>query len=267
MFDWEIIPSLIMGSTLSLESYRPFQTLLFPAPHPLRAWSGEEFEGGAPGVPPYVVRTEPLLEWAVPKTREARWVIHCHGNASDVESMDAQVRAYSSVTGATYVSWEYPGYGPRPGPCTAAQMKVDIVRLYDYIRAKHHLRPEQITVMGHSLGSGPAVWLASQRPLIGGLILLSPYTSIQGIIAEWLPWLAYACPTVFDNVGAIAQVTCPILFIHGKKDNVIPWTHTERLAQAAKHALSKTICYAADATHNDWHLEEEVFGPMRAFFH
>jgi pimeloyl-ACP methyl ester carboxylesterase len=258
-----------MGNGLSLEAYRPFQSLLFPAPHRLRGWSGEEFESGSAGVPPYTVRTEPLLEWTGPKVREARWVIHCHGNATDVEGMDAQVRAYSSATGASFISWEYPGYGPRPGPCTAAEMKADIVALYDHLIVTHKLRPHQISVMGHSIGSGPAVWLASQRPLIGGLILLSPYTSIRDIIAEWLPatWIAYACPTVFDNETAISQVTCPILFIHGKKDNVIPWTHTARLAEAAKHSLSKKICYAAEATHNNWRLDEDILGPLRAFFH
>jgi pimeloyl-ACP methyl ester carboxylesterase len=247
-----------MGSALSPEAWQPFQRLLFPAPHPLRAWSLADFQR-VPGVPAYTART--------PDPAAERWVIHCHGNATDVEGMNAQIRHFVAATGANFVSWEYPGYGPRPGPCTAAQMKADIVALYDHLVVKHGLRPHQIAVMGHSIGSGPAVWLASQRPLIAKLALLSPYTSIREIVAEWLPatWLSYACPTVFDNAAAIGQVTCPILFIHGKKDDVIPWTHTQRLAEAAKHALSKKVCYAAEATHNDWDMEEDVLAPLRAF--
>jgi pimeloyl-ACP methyl ester carboxylesterase len=247
-----------MGNSLSLEAWQPFQRLLFPAPHPLRSWSVADFQQ-APGVPAYTIRApDPVAE---------RWVIHCHGNATDVEGMDVTLRKYVEATGANFVSWEYPGYGPRPGPCTAAQMKADIVALYDHLVAKHGLRPHQISVLGHSIGSGPAVWLASQRPFIRKLILLSPYTSIRDIVAEWLPatWLSYVCPPVFDNLTAIRQVTCPVLFIHGKKDDVIPWTHTQRLAETANHALSKRICYAPEATHNDWDWETEVLGPVQEF--
>ena len=50
---------------------------------------------------------------------------------------------------------------------------------------RHHLyevKYERIYIFGRSIGTGPAVQLASQFP-IGGLILVSPFTSIKASLA------------------------------------------------------------------------------------
>merc|ERR1712091_528173 len=80
----------------------------------------------------------------------------------------------------------------------------------------------QIILFGRSLGTGPAVHLASKYP-VGGLILVSAFSSIkkavQSIGGSVVAWIFQER---FPNFRAIANVSCPTLFIHGERDGLIP---------------------------------------------
>jgi pimeloyl-ACP methyl ester carboxylesterase len=121
--------------------------------------------------------------------------------------------------------------------------------------------------MGHSIGAGPATWLASQRPSIGGLILLSPYTSVRNIFTDHHSNRCFSalCPIVFDNETAIAQVKAPILIIHGRRDTLISPKHSTRLLECATRSASKVSFFAPGATHNVWLWKEQVIDPVSNF--
>ena len=97
---------------------------------------------------------------------------------------------------------------------------------------------------GQSLGSGPAVDLASRRRL-AGLITVSGFTNTLDVAMNavgWLPrWVARAVTAEirFDNLAKIKTVTCPILLVYGMEDTVVPLWMTERLATAATAPVTK----------------------------
>jgi pimeloyl-ACP methyl ester carboxylesterase len=248
-----------MGSVLAVESYWPFRQMLFPRPHPMRSWTLERFDmSGGAGVPPYVVYTGANEPGRV-------ILIHCHGNASDCEAMSAALTNLAHRTQTLVVSWEYPGYGPRATSeySSAEQMRRDIVALFDHLAAVYPTHA--FVVYGQSLGTGPAIWLASQRT-VAGLILQSPYTSISAIVKDMCGWAA-ACmvPSVFDNATAIRDVRAPILCLHGQRDMLIPAAHSEELIQRAVQSPSRVRRFAPFATHNDWDTEEDVVLPICKF--
>ena len=96
------------------------------------------------------------------------------------------------------------------------------------------------------------------------LILMSPYTSIRDVVRSLVGRVAqYLVADRFRNIDEIAQVQCPCFFIHGKKDSLIPESHTKDLflncnAIAEMH-LSETM------THNGFSMSGDILRPLRKF--
>ena len=87
---------------------------------------------------------------------------------------------------------EYPGYGVYDsvaGP-SEQQIYADAELAYRFVIKKANLRQKDIIILGRSLGSGPATHLASKfQP--GGLILMSPLTSIKHIASSKVGWFSF----------------------------------------------------------------------------
>jgi len=181
--------------------------------------------------------------------------------------MAATLQHFANQWGCVIVSWEYAGYGPRDSEYSSAEsMRTDVIALYDHIHKEWNVDEGNLIIYGHSIGSGPAIWLASQRPCIGAVILQSPYTSIRNIVRDKFGWaVSLACPVIFDNATAIRSVGASILLIHGERDSLIPITHSEQLYTAAARCRVKRIIRCKMATHNDWDLIEDIINPIRAF--
>merc|ERR1719191_701243 len=125
---------------------------------------------------------------------------------------------------------EYPGYGLLSHvPASEAALKEVVLTAFRFILDELKVAYEQIILFGRSIGSGPAVYLASKYP-VGGLILVSAFSSIKGavqsIVGRFLAWTFHER---FPNYRIIANVSCPSLFIHGERDGLIPAEHSLRL--------------------------------------
>ena len=69
-----------------------------------------------------------------------------------------------------------------------------------------------VIVIGRSIGTGPAWYLASQHK-IGALSLISPYTSIRGIVWSMFGSLSqYIIKERFPNLELMSKITV-ILFV------------------------------------------------------
>jgi fermentation-respiration switch protein FrsA (DUF1100 family) len=123
--------------------------------------------------------------------------------------------------GANLFALEYRGYGPSEGESSERGLERDASAVYAWLRQRTEAR--KIVPFGESMGAGPATWLASTRP-VGGLILLSTFTSLPELAGRFLPWLPtqLLVRTRFDNLGRVRKVTAPKLFIHSRTDEVVP---------------------------------------------
>ncbi len=95
---------------------------------------------------------------------------------------------------------EYPGYGVHrdTGGCSADKIKEDCEYVYRYILQETGISEEDIVIFGRSIGTGPAIHLASMfKP--GALCLMSAYTSIREIACSKVPILGYMMSTHFEN--------------------------------------------------------------------
>ena len=93
------------------------------------------------------------------------------------------------------------------------------------------------------------------------IILEAPFTSIGDIGQKRFPIypVKYLTLDKFDNLKKINKILSPLLIIHGKKDEVIPYNHSVRLFKKANEP-KKHLCID-EAMHNnlyDYDIEKDV---------
>lgn len=119
--------------------------------------------------------------------------------------------------------------------------------------------------MGRSIGTGPAIWLSAERKP-GALALISPHTSIRGVVRDLFGLGVVAQFLVnerFRNLEIIKQVTCPTFILHGEKDKLIPPSHSQLLC---KNCAGPTcLLRPKKMDHNSFNIKEDLCKPLRQF--
>jgi pimeloyl-ACP methyl ester carboxylesterase len=160
---------------------------------------------------------------------------------------------------------EYPGNGMSEGSPSESGCYAAADAALDYLLGRPDIDHTRIIAAGQSLGSGPAVDLASRRPL-AGLITVSGFTNAPDVAMsaiEWLPhWLASSLTAEcrFDNLAKIKTVTCPIRWVYGTQDKMAPTWMVARLEAATTAQVTKVPVFS---DHNSlW--KSERFGLNRS---
>jgi uncharacterized protein len=162
------------------------------------------------------------------------WVLLLHGNAASAFSSD-QVRHGEVLQNAGFsvLNIDYRGFGLSPGAPSEASMYADAEAAFDAL-VHRGVAAERIILLGHSLGSGPAVALAT-RHHAAALVLFGAFTSIPDAAAERYPWLPvrYVASVRFDSLARLPAVHIPVVVTHSRADTTIPYTHALKLYAAA----------------------------------
>jgi fermentation-respiration switch protein FrsA (DUF1100 family) len=121
---------------------------------------------------------------------------------------------------------------------------------------------KDIVICGRSIGSGPAVYLSAYRNP-GAMILISPFKSIRDTATSILGMLKFIVADRFRNIDLIPEVTCPLLLIHGQKDDLIPFTHSIELSQ--KTGGPYELILPEEMDHNEFNMYEDFLEPITDF--
>lgn len=178
-----------------------------------------------------------------PPDDEGAVVLYSHGNAEDIGQLRPFLQHYH-LQGFGILAWDYRGYGLSDGRASEQATYADIEAVYHYLTDHEQIVPARILIHGRSVGCGPSVWLACRKPA-GGLILESPFLSAYRVVTR-IPLIPF---DKYDNLGRIQNVHCPVLFIHGRDDRVVPFWHGETLYESANQP--KTNYWVDCAGHND----------------
>ena len=173
---------------------------------------------------------------------DAFWVLHLHGNGDSAFS-PWQVRHCEALRGAGFnvLEIDYQGFGPTPGKPSEAAMYEDVEAAYQDL-LRRGIPANRIILLGHSLGSGPAVWLAT-RHTAAALVLFGAFTSIPDAAAYRYPYLPVrmAVGVQFNSLARIGDVHMPVVIAHSRHDKLIPYSHALALLAAAnepKHLIT-----------------------------
>jgi pimeloyl-ACP methyl ester carboxylesterase len=172
-------------------------------------------------------------------------IIYSHGNGQDLETSMPICKVLSEVLDANVVGYDYTGYGP-----DSDRQPSEVV--FDWVKSSG-VPDSSVILYGKSLGSGPTLHLASQCPHLRGVVLQSPFLSVVRVVTWMLPF-DWIWGDIFVNQNKIGHVKSPVLFIHGRADQVVPFSHGQHLH--ATHLASQPQAafpptWIDNAGHND----------------
>lgn len=168
------------------------------------------------------------------ETPDPRGIIfYLHGNGGSLRSWGDLAPVYTGL-GYNLFMLDYRGYGKSEGKIAGEALFLnDIREVYDALKSRFPQLP--FVVLGYSMGTGPAAWLASQNPC-DLLILEAPYYSIEDLKNQWYPLVpGFLLKYKFETFRYLEQVKVPVIIFHGVQDEVISFESSVKL----KHHLKK----------------------------
>jgi hypothetical protein len=181
-------------------------------------------------------------------------ILYFHGNGEVASDYDYVAPVYAERGLNLFVA-DYRGYGGSGGSPTCTAMIKDAHPIFrDFM---NYIDDRGLTgspfVMGRSLGSAPAIELASHyQAELRGLIVESGFASAANQVArlgvEYL--FDDEVPVGFGNDLKIADVRIPTLIIHGEWDEIIPASEGRALHELSGSA-EKSSLFISRAGHND----------------
>lgn len=175
---------------------------------------------------------------------DARYtILFSHGNAEDIGTSLPFLESIKA-TGFSIFTYDYRGYGTSTGNATEETSYQDAEAAFDYLVNNLSVPTNRIIVLGRSLGGAVAVDLA-QRRQVGGLIIESSFVSAYRVLTK-IPVFPF---DKFKSLSKIKKINCPVLVIHGTKDEIIPFWHGERLFQEVEE--QKQSLWVEGADHNN----------------
>jgi uncharacterized protein len=239
---------LIVGAVF----YFTQDEILFPAP--------KSFDKTVPRLPYEDLRilvkeTEYLHAWWIPAAQPTgKVVLVFHGNGYVLEDMASDEVLDLKAIGVDLLLVDYRGYGSstRVSP-NERTVNEDTIAGFNYLLFQRRIDVGKVFILGRSIGSGPATFLALRNSALGGLILESPFSSIDDAAAgSWyfqIYPLGLMLRTHFDNQSKIGSVHVPLLIVSGAADTLTPKWMAERLF--AKANQPKQLYLVPQADHND----------------
>lgn len=168
------------------------------------------------------------------------------GNAWNADSLAAYL--HGLFPDIDVVAFHYRGYRPSTGTPSAAALLADAPLVYDHVLKT--VGAGRVVAVGLSIGAGVAAHLAARRAL-AGLILVSPFDSLEALAREHFPWapVRWLLRHHMSIAEAVRGLDTPTALIAAGRDTIVPPRRTEAVRRAIPVlVLDRTIGHA---DHND----------------
>jgi fermentation-respiration switch protein FrsA (DUF1100 family) len=175
-----------------------------------------------------------LSAWFIPHPAPRATLLFFHGNAGNLSHRVESIRLFHDLGLSVFII-DYRGYGQSEGSPTETGTYRDATAAWDYLVDERRIAPQEIVIFGRSLGGAIAAELASHtRP--AALILESAFTSVPNMAARLYPWLPvrWLSRYRYDTRRALEATSSPVLIIHSREDDIIPYAEGEQLFAHAR---------------------------------
>jgi pimeloyl-ACP methyl ester carboxylesterase len=176
-----------------------------------------------------------LFGWFIPREDSKGVVLFCHGNAGNISHRLDSLNIFYRLGLSTFI-FDYRGYGRSRGKITEEGTYRDAEAAWNYLIRIKEYHPNEIIIFGRSLGGTIAARLARHhKPK--GLIIESTFTSVPDIAARLYPYLPVRLLARYryKAIDDIRDVRCPVLVVHSRNDEIIPFSHGQKLFEAASN--------------------------------
>ena len=176
-------------------------------------------------------------------------VMFCHGNSGNISNRGYIINICQKFQ-LNLLIFDYRGFGKSEGKPSKKNLKKDGEAVYKFL-VDQGIKPSNIIIWGESLGGYVAIWTASKYRC-RSLLLLCTFSGLDDTIVNYcestiakgtaelytsLVSLRYDLMLSRDN---IKHVKCPIIIMHSKSDDVIPYQCAKILYKNISHN-SKTL--------------------------
>jgi len=174
-----------------------------------------------------------LHGWFIPVEQAKATVLFLHGNAGNISHRLDSIAIFREL-GLDVFIIDYRGYGQSEGKPSETGTYLDARAAWEYLVVERQIAPDKIVIFGRSLGGAVASWLAAETAP-GAVILESTFTSAPDMAYRLYPFLPVRLLTrlkypVKENVKRLSS---PLLVIHSKQDEIIPYDMGESVFAAA----------------------------------
>jgi len=205
----------------------------------------------------------------VPNSRKAPTFLYFCGNAGNISHRSPHILGFVRL-GVNVLIVSYRGYGrssnmspTEPGLCLDAEAALKFARQHP------ELDPSKIVLFGESLGGAVSTYLAARHPeQVRALVLENTFTSIPEMIPAVLPLLkpfTFLSINKWNSGQAIGNVVCPILFLSGQKDELVPPRMMRELHERATKSPLKSFVPLPAGRHTDTWLAKAYYEATEKF--
>lgn len=197
-------------------------------------------------------------------------VLFLHANAGNMGHRLPLAAVFYKRFGCNVFMISYRGYGLSTGEPSEVGIRIDAQTALDHIRKHPILKDTFVIAYGQSIGGAVAIDLASRNPTsIGALILENTFLSIPELIPHVLPPIrpfTFLCREYWPSGVSIKKIgrQIPILFLSGRKDELVPPLHMDTLYARCQSTL-KVWKQLEDGTHNDTCVKPGYFEAIGLF--
>ena len=174
-----------------------------------------------------------LKSWLIQNDlKNKKTLVFFHGNAGNLSNRVYKLNQMSKLDlNILILAWR--SFSGNNGEPTEQNLYNDAHKTIEWLNSKG-VKNDNIILYGESLGTGIAVELG-QTNNFRGIILESPFTSMENAAKNIYPWLPvkYLLKDKYNSERKIKEIKSPILILHGEKDKIVPFHMGKKLYDLA----------------------------------
>ncbi len=180
-----------------------------------------------------------LDAWWVPAEAPRAALLFLHGNAGNISHRLDSIAQFHALDLSVLIL-DYRGYGESEGRPSEAGTARDARAGWRWLIEQRRLAPEEVVLFGRSLGAGVAAELAAALSAGGtppaAVILESSFRSVPRLAQRLYPFLParWLARFSYDTERRVAAIAAPLLVIHSRDDEIIPFDEGEAVHAAAR---------------------------------
>ncbi len=162
------------------------------------------------------------------KASERRIILYFGGVQQDSVALVEKFAAH--YPDMPFITYNYRGYGKSEGKPSQSKLFMDAIHIYDDLVIRYGYKPEEIILMGYSLGSGVASFLGSQRQ-VKEIMLIAPYDSVYEVMKRRYPFsgIHWILRQKFPSTDFVPHIDVPIHIYAASDDKVVNIKHAKML--------------------------------------
>ena len=176
-----------------------------------------------------------LKSWMINKNlKKFKTLVFFHGNAGELSNRIYKLNELNKLDiNILLISWR--GFSGNQGFPTEENLYKDAKAVIKWLNSKE-VESNKIILYGESLGTGVVVEIGKKN-IFNSIILESPFTSMENAAKIYYPYLPVKLllKDKYNSISKIKKITTPILIMHGKKDDIVPFSMGKELFEKANN--------------------------------